>query len=56
MYSITIGNTSICSSHCSGIADTGTTLILGPWNQIDALNAALGATYDPYTGWVRCID
>jgi cathepsin D len=54
MYcSITIGGISICSSNCSAIADTGTTLILGPQSQINALNAQLGATYDNNTGWVR---
>ncbi|CAF1057428.1 unnamed protein product [Adineta steineri] len=54
--SITIGSTVICSSSCNAIADTGTTLILGPTSQINALNAALGATYDPNTGWfsVNC--
>ncbi|CAF1049690.1 unnamed protein product [Adineta steineri] len=54
--SITIGSTVICASSCNAIADTGTTLILGPTSQINALNAALGATYDPNTGWfaVNC--
>ncbi len=54
-YSISVGGTSICSSNCSAIADTGTTLILGPEDQINALNAQLGATYDTSTGWVRYI-
>ncbi len=54
-YSITIGGTSICSSNCNAVADTGTSLILGPTSQIDALNAQLGATYDRSTGWVRYI-
>jgi hypothetical protein len=56
MYcSITIGGTSICSSGCNAIADTGTTLILGPTSLINSLNAALGATYDASTGLVRRI-
>ncbi len=54
-YSISVDGTSICSSNCNAIADTGTTLILGPENQINALNAHLGATYDTSTGWVRYI-
>jgi len=53
--SIGIGSTSICSSNCSAIADTGTSLILGPTSQIEAINAALGATYDSSIGWVRYI-
>ncbi|CAF4174961.1 unnamed protein product [Adineta steineri] len=49
--SITAGSTTtICSSNCNAIADTGTTLILGPTSQINALNAALGATYHASTG------
>ncbi len=54
-FSISIGGTSICSSNCNAIADTGTTQILGPRSQINALNAQLGATYDVSTGWVRDI-
>ncbi len=54
-YSISVGSTSICSSNCNAIADTGTTLILGPESQINALNAQLGVTYDSNTGWVRYI-
>jgi cathepsin D len=54
-YSVSIGGTSICSSNCNAIADTGTTLILGPASQINALNAQLGATYNNHTGWVRDI-
>ncbi|CAF3408549.1 unnamed protein product [Rotaria socialis] len=50
--SVTVCGTSICSSNCNAIADTGITLILGPANQIAALNAALGAVYDPTTGFV----
>lgn len=51
-YRITAGATTVCSGHCNAIADTGTTLILGPVSQVYALNTALGATYDPSTGWV----
>ncbi|CAF1077693.1 unnamed protein product [Adineta steineri] len=53
MNRITVGNISICSSNCSAIADTGTTLILGPTSNIRALNAALGATYERSSGWYR---
>ncbi|CAF3935365.1 unnamed protein product [Adineta steineri] len=53
MDTITVGNISICSSSCNAIADTGTTLILGPTSNIRALNAALGATYERSSGWYR---
>ncbi len=54
-YSVSIGGISICSFNCNAIADTGTSIILGPESQISALNAQLGATYDNQTGWVRDI-
>lgn len=51
MNSITVGSTAI-SSKVSAIADTGTTLIVGPSAQVAKLNAGLGATYDSFTGFV----
>jgi hypothetical protein len=44
-----MGTVSICSVNCNAIADTGTTLILGPESQINAINAALGVVYDNET-------
>jgi cathepsin D len=46
MNGVSIGNNPIefCNPNCEAIADTGTTLILGPTDDIDALNNALGAT------------
>lgn len=52
LYRITAGATIICSGHCNAIADTGTTLILGPASQVYALNTAIGTAYDSSTGWV----
>ncbi|CAF3179349.1 unnamed protein product [Rotaria sp. Silwood2] len=45
MTSVSVGST-IVSSSAYAIADTGTTLIIGPTAQVTALNVALGGTYD----------
>ncbi len=51
MNSVTVGST-VVSSSAYAIADTGTTLIIGPEKQVIALNVALGGTYDPSSGLV----
>ena len=43
-YSITInGNTVACSGKCNAIVDSGTSLIVGPGQDINNINAWVGA-------------
>ncbi|CAF1066840.1 unnamed protein product [Didymodactylos carnosus] len=51
MTSISVGSTKICSSGCYVIADTGTTLIVGPKTQVNSLHSLIGGvTYDSQYG------
>ncbi|CAF0899524.1 unnamed protein product [Didymodactylos carnosus] len=45
MNSVSVSNTKVCSSGCYAIADTGTTLIVGPPSQVNKLNALIGGIY-----------
>ena len=45
-HSVTVGGQpSYCSGGCPGIADTGTSLLVGPSQEINQLNEQLGATF-----------
>ena len=48
-------NTIACNGGCEGILDTGTTLIIGPIDEVQAINEAIGAKYVPGAGYqVEC--
>ena len=48
-------DTIACNGGCEGILDTGTTLIIGPIDEVQAINEAIGAKYVPGAGYqVEC--
>jgi hypothetical protein len=51
LNSISVGST-VVSILADAIADTGTTMIVGPPDQVTQLNDALNATYDSSRGMV----
>ncbi|XP_072379228.1 cathepsin D-like isoform X1 [Diabrotica undecimpunctata] len=54
MDNFTAGDATVCNNGCEAIIDSGTSFIIGPWEDIEAINDAIDAYYSGGLYYANC--